>query len=114
MPNKYRSEALEALHKTAHGLRRAGLIDGKTMRDFDASCLTAVKELLARQIAAVRKRAGVSQPVFASYLNVTTGLVSQWERGEKHPQGPRLSCWRWLTKRDWTRSLKSHQLFTAS
>jgi len=25
--------------------------------------------------------------VFARYLNVTTGLVSQWERGEKHPQG---------------------------
>jgi putative transcriptional regulator len=25
--------------------------------------------------------------VFARYLNVTTGLVSQWERGEKHPRG---------------------------
>jgi len=23
--------------------------------------------------------------VFARYLNVTTKLVSQWERGEKHP-----------------------------
>ena len=23
-------------------------------------------------------------------LNVTTGLVSQWERGEKHPQGTSL------------------------
>jgi len=23
-------------------------------------------------------------------LNVTTGLVSQWERGEKHPQGASL------------------------
>ena len=25
--------------------------------------------------------------MFARYLNVTTGLVSQWERGEKHPAG---------------------------
>ena len=25
--------------------------------------------------------------MFARYLNVTTGLVSQWERGKKHPQG---------------------------
>ena len=25
--------------------------------------------------------------MFARYLNVTTGLVSQWERGEKHPRG---------------------------
>jgi DNA-binding transcriptional regulator YiaG len=24
------------------------------------------------------------------YLNVTTGLVSQWERGEKHPRGASL------------------------
>ena len=28
--------------------------------------------------------------MFASYLNVTTGLVSKWERGEKQPQGPSL------------------------
>jgi len=30
------------------------------------------------------------QAVFARYLNVTTGLVSQWERGEKHPGGASL------------------------
>ena len=35
-------------------------------------------------------RQGASQAVFARYLNVTTGLVSQWERGEKHPQGASL------------------------
>jgi putative transcriptional regulator len=28
--------------------------------------------------------------VFASYLNVTPGLISKWERGEKRPQGPSL------------------------
>jgi putative transcriptional regulator len=54
MPNKYRSDALRAPHKTVQGLRSAGLIDTKTMRDFDASCLTKVKELSSRQIAAVR------------------------------------------------------------
>jgi putative transcriptional regulator len=60
------------------------------MRDFDASCLTTVKKLSAKEIVEVRKQAGVSQAVFASYLNVTVGLVSQWERGEKHPHGPSL------------------------
>ena len=25
--------------------------------------------------------------MFARYLNVTAGLVSQWERGEKRPRG---------------------------
>ena len=39
---------------------------------------------------AVRKNAGVSQAVFAKYLNVTVNLVSQWERGEKEPRGPSL------------------------
>ena len=30
------------------------------------------------------------QAVFARYLNVTTSLVSQWERGEKRPRGASL------------------------
>ncbi|NLI29950.1 MAG: helix-turn-helix domain-containing protein [Nitrospiraceae bacterium] len=38
----------------------------------------------------MRKAAGVSQAVFACYLNVSVGLISQWERGEKRPQGPSL------------------------
>jgi putative transcriptional regulator len=40
-----------------------------------------------KEIRDLRLREGASQAVFASYLNVTTGLISQWERGEKHPQG---------------------------
>jgi putative transcriptional regulator len=90
MGNKYKSDALEALHETAQGLHRIGLIDTKTMRDFDASCLTTVEKLSAKEIAEVRKEAGVSQAVFAHYLNVTVGLVSQWERGEKQPRGASL------------------------
>jgi hypothetical protein len=38
----------------------------------------------------LRLREGASQAVFARYLNVTTGLISQWERGEKRPQGASL------------------------
>jgi len=90
MPKKYRSDALGALHESVQGLHRLGLVDTKTMREFDASCLTLVETLTPRQIAQLRERAGVSQAVFASYLNVTAGLVSKWERGEKHPQGPSL------------------------
>lgn len=40
MIKKYRSAALAALHETAQGLHDEGLIDEKTMHDFDASCLT--------------------------------------------------------------------------
>ena len=87
---KYRSKVLGAVHEAMDDLHRAGLLDTITMREFDASCLTPVEKVTPRQIAAMRKRAGVSQAVFASYLNVTTGLVSKWERGEKRPHGPSL------------------------
>ena len=90
MAKKYRTDALAAAHKTAAGLHRIGLVDAKTMRDFDASCLTPVDELSPEEIVEVRRRARVSQAVFASCLNVTVSLVSQWERGEKHPRGPSL------------------------
>jgi len=32
----------------------------------------------------------MSQATFALALNVTTSLISQWERGEKSPSGPSL------------------------
>ena len=87
---KHRSRLSAAIHETAAGLHRIGLIDKATMREFDASCLTAIEPLSAREISAIRKRAGVSQGVFAHYLNVKPKLVSEWERGEKRPQGASL------------------------
>ena len=49
-----------------------------------------MRPLTAKEIRDLREREGASQAVFARYLNVSTGLVSQWERGEKHPQGASL------------------------
>jgi putative transcriptional regulator len=90
MTRQYRSEAMASIHETAEGLHAAGVMDKQTMRKFDEACLTPVLPLTADEIRALREREGASQAVFARYLNVTTGLVSQWERGEKHPQGTSL------------------------
>ena len=87
---RYRSPRLEVLHKTAQALRRVGQFDKETMREFDAACLTVVEQLSAKEIQAMREEAGVSQAVFARYLNVKPKLVSEWERGEKKPSGPSL------------------------
>jgi putative transcriptional regulator len=87
---RHRSERLEVLHNTAKALHRVGAIDKATMRDFDATCLTLVEQLSAKEIQRMRERAGVSQAIFARYLNVKTKLVSEWERGEKKPSGPSL------------------------
>jgi len=87
---KYRSALLASVHETAKGLHDAGIMGKQTMRKFDVMCLTSVRPLSAQQIRALRQREGASQAVFARYLNVTTGLVSQWERGQKHPRGASL------------------------
>jgi putative transcriptional regulator len=90
MKRKPRSKLKAAIHEAAEGLFKAGFIDKQTMHRFDASCLTTVTPLSAKEIRELRLRAKVSQTVFAQHLNVTTGLVSKWERGEKRPAGPSL------------------------
>jgi putative transcriptional regulator len=81
---------MASVHETAEGLHAAGVMDKRTMREFDTLCLTPVHALKPKEIRALRLREGASQAVFARYLNVTTGLVSQRERGEKRPQGASL------------------------
>ncbi len=90
MTKQYRSSVMASIHETAEGLHAAGVMDKQTMRKFDDACLTPVRPLSPEDIRALREREGASQAVFARYLNVTTGLISQWERGEKHPQGASL------------------------
>jgi putative transcriptional regulator len=86
----YRSDALRSAHLIARDLHTAGAIDKATMRRFDVACLTPVEPLAPEAIKRIRETAKMSQAIFALALNVTTSLVSQWERGEKKPSGPSL------------------------
>jgi len=90
MAKKYRSKIAAAVHESMVDLHAVDLVEKKTMREFDARCLTDVEELSPGEIANLRERTGVSQGVFARYLNVKPKLVSEWERGEKKPSGPSL------------------------
>ena len=87
MPTKHKSDITRAVHRAAADSHRVGVMDKQTMREFDVLCLSKVPDLTADEIRAIRDRAGVSQSVFAAYLNVTTNLVSKWERGDKRPSG---------------------------
>lgn len=89
-PKPKPSAILASVHKTAAGLRAAGVMEQATMREFDALCLTPVAPMRPEEIRALRQREQVSQPVFAHYLNVRKDAVSKWERGEKKPDGPSL------------------------
>ena len=86
----YKSKAMAAVHETMEGFHETGAIDRQTMREFDAGCLTTLESLTPDEIRSIRERESLSQPVCARYLNVSIGLVSDWERGVKRPSGPAL------------------------
>ncbi|ALS98329.1 helix-turn-helix domain-containing protein [Lacimicrobium alkaliphilum] len=81
---------LDVIHDTAKDLNEAGVMDVQTMREFDALCLPEVENYDAHRIKAIRKKAHVSQAVFAAYLNTTPSTVRQWEQGSKKPRGTSL------------------------
>lgn len=91
MATKYKSRIARVVHEAAADAHEAGVMDKTTMREFDAHCLAEVHDLTPKEIQALRERENVSQAVFARHLNVTTGLISQWERGERRPSGPALT-----------------------
>ncbi|HEB87902.1 MAG TPA: DNA-binding transcriptional regulator [Gammaproteobacteria bacterium] len=84
------SSILNVVHKTAKGLRDAGVMNEMTMREFDAMCLPPVKQYTSADIKKIRTRQHVSQPVFAAFLNVSKSTVAQWEQGDKKPRGASL------------------------
>lgn len=86
----YRSEAASAIHELISDLHEIGLVDKRTMRRFDESCLTPVEELTPEQIKAIREETHASQTVFARHLNVTPLVINQWESGKRKPSAPAL------------------------
>ena len=72
---QYRSRAMASVHEAAKDLHAVGIMDRRTMRQFDAACLTTVRAPAGNGKRALPKR--TSQAAFARYLNVTKGLVSQ-------------------------------------
>ncbi len=81
---------MAAVHETAEDLHEAGLMDKFTMREFDELCLTPIRHFVPEEIRQLRERENVSQSVFANYLNVSKGIISKWECGDKRPSGASL------------------------
>ena len=49
-----------------------------------------VKSIKSRDIAGIRHRLNVSQPVFAALLNVPLATARSWEQGKRKPSGAAL------------------------
>jgi len=82
------SRILRSVHQSIRDLRETGLVDDITLRNFDARCLPPVPDFTNLQVIRIRRRAKVSQGVFAAFLNVGKSTVAAWEQGTKKPSGP--------------------------
>ena len=87
---KTKSSILEAVHETAQGLHKAGVMDQVTLREFDRLCLPPIGPLKPEQIKQIREYSRVSQAVFARLLNTSVSTVQKWEIGQKRPTGTAL------------------------
>jgi putative transcriptional regulator len=96
---KTKSPILEAVHATAQGLHKAGVMDQVTLREFDQLCLPPVPPLAPGQIKRIRETSRVSQAVFAKLLNTSVSTVQKWEIGQKRPTGTALKLLHLVQKR---------------
>jgi putative transcriptional regulator len=87
---KKKSAILEAVHDTAKGLHKAGVMDLVTLREFDRLCLPPIEPLEPEKIRQIREGSNVSQAVFAAVLNTSLSTVQKWEIGQKRPTGTAL------------------------
>jgi putative transcriptional regulator len=87
---KFKSDALEAVHSAASALHQVGAINKATMRDYDLLALAPAPEIAPAQIKRLREHHHVSQPIFARYLNTSESTVEKWETGAKRPSGAAL------------------------
>ena len=86
----------EAILEMATDQHDLGIMDDAT---YEKITLRHLGERVARtadpmsgdEIRSLREQAHLSQAVFARYLNLTVGYVSQLERGVKQPSGPALA-----------------------
>ncbi len=86
----------EALLETAEGMHRVGLLNDEeyreiTIRHLGEKPLPVSRPISAHEIRRIRQRARMSQAAFARHLNLTSGYISQLERGTKTPKGPALA-----------------------
>ena len=88
-----RNAAVDAalLDMAQDGLLSRQLSDKITMRILGDKAPAPLAPLAPAEIRRLREKAGMSQAVFARYLNLTTGYLSQLERGAKRPSGPALA-----------------------
>ncbi len=96
MEKKKNNRMIKAILETAEDMKKSGLMNDAdyekiTMRHLGMKVKKETQPLTGKDIRAIREKAQMSQAVFAYYLNLTPGYLSQLEREAKHPKGPVLA-----------------------
>ena len=91
-PSRLASELIEM----ADAQHRLGIMDSAmhqkiTARHLGANTLPTAEPITADQVRELREKARLSQAALARCLNMTTGYVSQLERGATQAKGPALA-----------------------
>lgn len=89
------SRLSEALLEMADDARCVGVMDAAahekiTLRLLGSKADVVAEPMTGDEIKSLREQEHLSQAVFARFLNLTTGYVSQLERGAKRATGPAL------------------------
>ena len=79
------------LSNTMDRLNKAGLVDKKTMRDFDEIDFPNFNAMSAEDVLAIRENEHVSRGVFAKYLNVSEEQIKKMEQGKRVARGATLT-----------------------
>ena len=85
------SRLIEEMRETAQGMQKAGLIDARRMREYEALYRASqVPQYTGDSVKELRTRLNISQTVLARVINTSAATVRAWEAGTKKPGGP--SC----------------------
>ncbi len=76
----------ETLSEMATDLYNVGAIDNATLLKFNKDLL----DYSPNKIVSLREKLGLSQAVFAQYLNVSDKVIKRWEQGKTKPSGASL------------------------
>ena len=80
MRKQYRSPLMASIHETARGRHGAGIVDKRTMREFDELCLTPVLPLKSTQIRGAPPARSASSKRYCNGYVTHEGVAKSQDR----------------------------------
>jgi putative transcriptional regulator len=79
-------EKMTVYEQILTGLKQAIAFERGEISLRTTTLVARAPQLSARRVAAIRRKTGMSQAVFAAYLNVPKKTLQSWEQGARQPK----------------------------